>query len=55
MALDARQQVKILKTGQLSRHYIAEISLNVTWHHKQPTNNGYVYTSITIISIINKV
>ena len=24
--------------GQLSRHYIAEISLNVTLNHNQPTN-----------------
>ena len=26
-----------LETGQLSRHYIAEISLNVTLNHNQPT------------------
>ena len=38
MALVARQQVKIWKTGQLSHHYIAEISLNVTLKHNQPTN-----------------
>ena len=38
MALGARQQVKIWKTGQLSRHYIAEISLNMTLNHNQPTN-----------------
>ena len=28
-----------LETGQLSRHYIAEISLNVTLNHNQPTNS----------------
>ena len=38
MVLGARQQVKIWKTGQLSRHYIAEISLNVTLNNNQPTN-----------------
>ena len=40
MALGARQQVKIWKTWQLSRHYIAEISLNVTLNHiyNQATN-----------------
>ena len=38
MALGAQQQVKICKTGQLSRHYMAEISLNVTLNHNQPTN-----------------
>ena len=27
-----------LETGQLSRHYIAKISLNVTLNHNQPTN-----------------
>ena len=37
MALDARQQVKIWKTRQLYRHYIAEIVLNVTLK-PQPTN-----------------
>ena len=36
MALGARQQVKNLETGQLSRHYIAEISLNVTLNRNQP-------------------
>ena len=37
MALGARQQVKNnLETGHLSRHYIAEISLNVTLNHNQP-------------------
>ena len=35
MALGARQQVKISKSGQLSRHYIAEISLNVTLNHNK--------------------
>ena len=35
MALGAQQQVKIWKTGQLSCHYIAEISLNVTLNHNQ--------------------
>ena len=34
-----RQQVKIWKTGQLYRHYIAEISLNLTLNHNQPTNS----------------
>ena len=38
MALGARQQVKIWKTGQPSSHYIAEISLNVRLNHNQPTN-----------------
>ena len=38
MAYGARQQVEIWKTGQLSRHYIAEISLNVTLNPNQPTN-----------------
>ena len=38
MALGARQQVKIWNPGQLSRHYIAEVSLNVTLNHNQPTN-----------------
>ena len=38
MALGARQQVKIWKLDKLSRHYIAEISLNVTLNHNQPTN-----------------
>ena len=27
-----------LETRQLSRHYITEISLNVTLNHNQPTN-----------------
>ena len=40
MALAAQQQVKIWKTGQLSRHYIAEISLNVTLIKPQSTNNN---------------
>ena len=31
------------KFGQLSRHYFAEISLNVTWNHNQPTNNQATY------------
>ena len=44
MALGARQQVKIWKTGQLSRHYIAEISLNVTLNYNQPTL--YMYTQL---------
>ena len=39
MALSAGQQV-IWETGQLSRHYIAEISLNVTLNHNQPTNQS---------------
>ena len=39
MALGARQQVKIWKkTGQLSRLYIAEISMNVALNPNQPTN-----------------
>ena len=38
MALGAQQQkVKIWKTGQLSRHYIVEISLNETLNHNQTT------------------
>ena len=37
MALGA-QQVKIWKIGQQSRHYIAEILLNVKFNHNQPTN-----------------
>ena len=38
MTSGARLQVKIWKTGQLSRHYIAEMLLNVTLNHNQPTN-----------------
>ena len=34
MVLGAQQKVKI---GKLSRHYIAEIALNVTLNHNQPT------------------
>ena len=37
MALGARQQVKIWKTGQLSHHFKAEILQNVTLNHNQPT------------------
>ena len=29
------------ETGQLSRHYIAEISPNVTLNHSQPTSQSY--------------
>ena len=47
MALGARQQVKIWKTGQLSRHYIAEISLNVTLNHNQPTNHMMTPSRLT--------
>ena len=43
MALGVRQQVKIWKTGHLPRHYIAEISLNVTLNHNQLTNPMYKY------------
>ena len=39
MAMGARQQVKILETGQLSCHCIAEISLNVMLNQNQPTNH----------------
>ena len=31
---------KNLESGHLSRHYIAEISLNVTLNHNQPTNQS---------------
>ena len=35
----ARQQEGLnLKTGHLSRHYIAEISLNATLNHNKPKN-----------------
>ena len=53
MALGARQQVKIWKTRQLSRHYIAEISLNVTLNDNQPTNQLAFPTSyITIPNVV---
>ena len=53
MALGARQQVKILKTGQLSRHYIAEISLNVTLNHNQPTTVSARRNHHTLLLLIN--
>ena len=36
-----------LETGHLSRHYIAEISLNVTLNHNQQHNNLFLLTTIS--------
>ena len=52
MALGARQQVKIWTTGQLSRHYIAEISLNVTLK-QQPTNQKVDGRSVRYATVIS--
>ena len=37
-----------LETGHLSRHYIAEISLNVTLNHKQTNNKFLTYNNVFV-------